>query len=272
MPSRKILFVLIISFGIVTSVYLFSKTPGKSFFPEQNTNKVSANPYVRIDNDENSNWEKILTTVDSSKNTTTVLKNDSSDTFEETTLTAQISRDFLSQYLLAIKNGPVTTAQSAQIAANTLAIPQYTTITGPRYVALNLNLALKSGSSVDLTYKNTLNSILRERSLQVKEDPMVIFKEAIATENESTLAKLDPIILTNKGLLTDLLNIEVPQKAVKVHLELVNATSNILSDLEALRVAFSDPIRSLTTISAYESHVFDFKKATQDIKTYFVQN
>lgn len=272
MPSRKILFVLIISFGVVTSVYLFSRTPGQSFFPTPNTNKVSANPYIQIDEDENSNWEKILTTVDSSKNTITVLNNNDNDAFEETTLTAQMSRDFLSQYLLAIKNGPITAEQSAQIAANTLSVPQYTTITGPRYVALNLNLSSKSGSSVDLTYKNTLNSILRERSLQVKEDPMVIFKDAIATENESKLAKLDPIILTNKGLLTDLLNIEVPQKAVKVHLELVNATSNLLSDLEALRVAFSDPVRSLTTISAYESHIFDFNKATQNIKTYFAQN
>lgn len=270
MPSRKTLFVLIISFGIVTSVYLFSKTPGKSFLPTQN--KISTNPYVKIDEDKNGNWEKILTTVDSSNNIATVLNNNSAESFEETTLTAQMSRDFLSQYLLAIKDGPITSDQSTQIAANTLSIPQYTTITGPRYVALNLNLSSKSGPNVDLIYKNTLNSILRERSLQVKEDPMVIFKDAIATENESKLAKLDPIILTNKGLLTDLLNIEVPEKAVKAHLELVNATSNVLSDLEALRVAFSDPIRSLTTISAYESHIFDFKKAIQNIKTYFVQN
>lgn len=272
MPSRKILFVLIISFGIVTSTYLFSKTSNKSFFLTQKTNKISANSYIKIDKNENSNWEKILTTIDSSKNTTTILTNDNIDTFEETTLTAQMSRDFLSQYLLSIKNGSLTTEQLSQIITNVLSVPQYTTTVGPKYVALNLNITLKSGSNIDLIYKNRLNSILKERSLQIKDDPMVILKEAVTTENESKMAKLDPIILTTKGLLTDLLNIEVPKKAVNVHLELVNAVSNLLSDLESLRVVFSDPIRSLTAISVYESHVLDFKKATENIRVYFIQN
>ena len=60
MPSNKILFILIICFGIVVSVYLFSRNSNNSKFLTQGIDGVSTNPYINIEENTNSDWKKIL--------------------------------------------------------------------------------------------------------------------------------------------------------------------------------------------------------------------
>jgi hypothetical protein len=272
MPSNKTLFVLIICFGIVTSVYLLARNSKSVPFLTQNTNSISTNPYINLSENINSDWQKILVNVDSSKSTTTILTMDNSSLLDETTLTAQMSRDFLSQYLLAIKKGSVTPEESAKIAEITLSTPGYTNLVGVKYVSTNLHVTTKSDSFSLQIYKNAVNQVLKDKSSQLKEDPASIFQDAINSASENKLKKLDPIILLNKGFLNDLLNIEVPQKAVGVHLALLNASSNILSDLEAMRVVFTDPVRSLSAIGQYNRHRLDLKIALENINKFFLQN
>jgi len=271
MPSNKTIVTLIICFGVVASVYLLTKNPTNIPFSLQNKNTISANPYINLDKNTNNDWKNILVNIDSSKNPTAILTNEDPDVFEETTLTAQISRDFLSQYLSSIKNGVVTKEESVQIAKNTLSMPGYTT-TGAKYIATNLNITTKSNINTLQTYENAVNLILKNSSSQIKENPLIIFRDALNSASDSKMAKLDPIILLNKSLLTDLLSVKVPEKAVVVHLSLLNTSSNILSDLEALRVVFTDPVRSLTAVSQYPGHELDLKTAIENLNIFFIQN
>ncbi len=106
----------------------------------------------------------------------------------------------------------------------------------------------------------------------MKGEPTSIFKDAINSASEIKLAKLDPIIFLNKSFLMDLLNMNVPEKAVKVHLALMNASSNLLSDLEGMRVVFVDPVRSLTAAGQYQKHLLDLKTSLDNLYVFFAQN
>ena len=262
---------MILCVGVVTSVFLFSRNKSAGTNTE-NTANITPKSYRNIDENTNKDWKNILVNVDTSESATTILTNDDENSFNETTLTAQMSRDFLSQYLLAIKNGPLTTEDSDAIARNTLSIEGYTNISGAKYLATNLHITTKSDQVTLQKYEDTVNKMLKIRSLEVKEDPTTIFQDSINSASEVRLAKLDPIILSNKGFLTDLLSVEVPEKAVTVHLALLNASSNILSDLEGMRLVFVDPVRSLTAVGQYNNHISDLKTAVENIAGFFAQN
>ena len=100
---------------------------------------------------------------------------------------------------------------------------------------------------------------------------MAIVAKAVQTNNEKELVKLDLMIHTAKTLIKNLLSIEVPQDAVVVHLGLLNTSSTLLSNLEAMRVTFSDPVKGFVGASQYVEHLNDFLSAVKDTRVYFDQ-
>ena len=98
------------------------------------------------------------------------------------------------------------------------------------------------------------------------------FESKIKSASDIKLAKLDPIITLNKSMLAELLDVEVPDKAVDYHLAVLNAASNILADLQAMRVVFIDPVRSLSAIAQFKNDTLILKTATDNIATFFINN
>ena len=271
MPNNKTLFTLIICFGIVTSIYLFTRKP-ENTSETQNATGVIPNSYINLDGNINGDWQKILINIDSSKSTTTILTNSDPAVFDETSLTAQMSRDFLSQYLVATKNGPISSEEAAKIAESTLLIPEYTKGVRVKYIPNNLHIINNTNTNTVEVYGTAINKNLREKSSQVKETPMKIFNDAITSANESKLVRLDPIIFLNKSLLTDLLTMYVPVSAVSVHLALVNVTSSLLSDLEAMRRVFTDPVSGMTGVSQYQKDTILLKTALENLDLYLAEH
>ncbi|KKR65197.1 MAG: hypothetical protein UU06_C0026G0008, partial [Parcubacteria group bacterium GW2011_GWB1_40_5] len=87
MPNNKILFVLILCVGVVTSVFLFSRNKSAGTNTE-NTANITPKSYRNIDENTNKDWKNILVNVDTSESATTILTNDDENSFNETTLTA----------------------------------------------------------------------------------------------------------------------------------------------------------------------------------------
>lgn len=269
MLSRKTLFILIICFGIVTSVYLFARNSNNIPLLTGNSVAISTNPYINLDGKTNNDWQKILTNVDPNQNTTTVLTTGGDpNVFDETSLTAQMSRDMFARYLLvANKPGGVTSDDATQIANAVLSTPEYTKTTSIVYTDINLHIVNTSKDSVK-KYTEEMNQIITNYSSQVKVNPMDILLVASESEDEKELAKLDPIILVAKNLINSLIKINVPEDAVQAHLNLINSSSNILSDLEAARVTFTDPVRGIAGIGQYVEDLTNFQTATNDISAY----
>ena len=85
------------------------------------------------------------------------------------------------------------------------------------------------------------------------------------------MAKLDPIILSGKMVMTNMLNMTVPREAVGIHIRLLNSLSNTLADLESMRVIFDDPIRGLGGMNSYSNDANTFIGALNTMSQYLVK-
>jgi hypothetical protein len=269
---NRIYVVLVICSAFVISIWLLQRTPNTKT-AKNGLDTLSANTYQDIER--NDDWKKILVSVDNGVTDTSLIsKKDSMFiTKEDSTLTDQMSRDFLAQYLLAVKNnGDVTSNEAEIIAQNTLALPEYTKSVGARYVSANLKIDSRVDIETLRIYRNRLYKILKDRSSQIKDDPIVIVINSLTSESDKDIAKLDYIISQNKGLLNDMLALQVPKNAVTIHLSLLNSASNVLANLEAMRLVLGDPVRGLAGIGEYSQNIMRLQDVLTKTTTYFTEN
>jgi hypothetical protein len=267
-PQKKVWVISILCFAVVTAVWLSQRDVIDTSAIYEKTNGLEpVEPLIAISNATNTDWEKILVSIKPEK--TVDLTVDTGDDFDDTTITAQLSKDFFSQYLLLKKGGKEITAEdTAQIANNIVASGKYTDINAPIYVSKNLKIIPPDTEEVK-KYRDSVNLSLKNRSSQIKTDPILILNKVIKSQDEKDLAELDPLIVIAKGFVNDFLNIPVPSDAVNVHLALLNSFSNLLSDMEGMRVILVDPIRSLTVVGKYSQHTTEFYAALNNMNAYF---
>jgi hypothetical protein len=267
----RIYTVLVLCIGVVTSVWLFQSVPEKISAPSKNN--VPVNIIRKMEENVNDDWKKILVKTDAKTQIITNLTSKNDAVFDETTLTAQISKDFLSQYLLLKQGGKTLTDDDInQIIINVSESKNYSEVKGPVYIPLNLKRTSANDAAAEKKYENNVRLVIKTRSSQVKEDPMLLINQAIGPKGASTLAKIDYIIAAAKGFIEDFLKIEVPSQAVSVHLELINSVSRLVADLEAMREINSDPLRSLVGISQYSKDLTSFQNAIKKINLYIDTN
>ena len=275
MPSgktgNKIYVIGVICIGVVISVWLLERNPQTKAMEAVTEPVVSANSYRNIA--KNDDWKSILQNVDSKIDTSLVVSSKVKEYEDSDTLTDQMSRDFLSQYLVAIKqNGGLSTNDASTIANNTLSLSEYTESIGAKYVIANLKITSKTDPATLRLYRNKLFNRVTYRTSQVKDDPLVIISNALTNEDEVEIAKLDYIIFQNKAFLKELLALEVPKTTVSLHLSLLNSSSNLLANLEAMRVVLLDPIKGLAGIGQYTQSVSDVNLSLQKLNRFFIDN
>lgn len=258
MPSNKILTIFILCFGVVVSVWFVTnkqKSLSQKITPKKDSVEIA--PTVAIKNTDY-DWKKILTESNKTNSKVTDLTKTVTIPEEGTTLTDQMSRDILSQYLIVAKNGSGFTPDIAsKIVDNTLSLPDYQP-SSVVYIKENLKITSKSDPITVKKYKDRINQILIPVYYNVKDDPMAIMINSLQSDSEKELKKIDPIIAINKTAIKSLLDTEVPEIALEVHLNLLNASSLLLSDLESMRVAVSDPARIFTVLGSYTQHMVNF--------------
>ena len=263
MPSRKIFTVLIVCIALVVSVFIYQR------YGKQNENVINGEITSESDReniDLNYDWKKVLT--DTSSSSITWMK--TTNTVEETTLTDQVAKDFFRQFLILKKNnGQVTESDALTIAKNALSSEELAKIKGAQYIESNLHI---TNTVNDQTVKAYYNSMLEVANIWQSHpiaQEFTITKNAIASQKESELSKLDPIIADYKKIIVLLLNMTVPADAKQAHLELLNNTSNVLFSIEAMRSTFSDPIKGLLGMDRYEMYMKNLAISAQKIQTYF---
>ncbi len=264
---------MILSLALIVSAWLFTRSQESSLTAENSSESADAievRPY--IEQKTNNDWKKLLTRIDPKDQVVTNLAKTDPKKFDDTTLTAQLARDFFSQYILAKQGGVEISQDNAnQIVQSISTSEKYTSLTSPIYRVGNLKVTSKSDVETMRRYKSTINTILNKRSVELKDDPVTIIQEAINTQSEKTMQKIDPIIITAKSFIDDLLNTEVPQVAVNLHLALLNSTSNLLTDLQAIRVLLNDPTIALIALGQYNSHLTSFRSAYNNMNSFLVR-
>lgn len=273
MPSNKILTIFILCFGIVISVFFVTKKQ-QSLSQSNTLNKsdgVKAEPAIAIKNTDY-DWKKILTDSTPKNQKVVDLTKTTAIGEEGTTLTDQMSRDFLSQYLIAVKNGTdVTPEVASKIAENTLALPDYRP-GSVVYIKENLKIVKKTDPATVGKYRDKINQVLIPLYYNLKDNPVTILVNSLQSDSETELKKLDPMILISKNAIKYLLDMEVPENAVGFHLNLLNSSSNTLSDLEAMRVAVSDPVKVFSVVGTYSQNMINFGNAVINMNDYLLKN
>ncbi|MBA3733111.1 hypothetical protein H0W91_01910 [Patescibacteria group bacterium] len=269
MPEKKnwsrVYVILILCMSSIISVWLFTRPVGQ--LSQKTTATVSVENPRNTALSTNNDWKKILTSVDQSS--TNILTNNNSNTFDETSLTAQLAKDYFSQYLLAKKGGQTITSETnAQIVQNVLANPEYSQNKAPVYIRSNLNISSNANLDTVKNYKAKLITDVIEKLNQVQ-NPVTILNNATQSANENEMSKLDPLIVTGKGIVRSLSEMEVPVDVVTMHLALLNSASSVLADLEALRVIFTDPVKSLSVGNQFANDTINFQTSLTNLQAYF---
>ncbi len=268
MPSKKTFTIIILCFAIVVSVWILFRTPVKKTAITRNNN-TSLESLIKLPEDTSDNWKKILTQIDSKNEKVVDLTKNNEEVFEETTLTAQMARDFMSQYLLLKgSNESLSGVEVDNIALSVLSTKEYLQTGGAVYILSNLNMADNSNLSVLNNYKNSMTVIIRNLLGKIKVEPHLIVAKAVSENNEVILTALDPMIKAARVAIEELLIVQVPIKGSKTHLELVNSLSKVLSDVEAMRVLFVDPVRSFAAINQYPTDADEFINSLNAMSSY----
>ena len=270
MPSNKIVSIIILCSAVVLSTWLLTKKPVNNSL--SNKNVVSVSTVQNTEQNQNDDWKKFLTKVDASATTNLVQNN--GEVLEETTLTAQAAKDIFSLYLTEAKGNETFSAESVdKIYQNILSSPNYTTTKGVIYLATNLKISQNNDRTAIENYKKILDKSLYDRMMQTKgeEDPLTALSLAVEQSDENGVVKLESTIKALAGFVSDLLQMTVPSSAAEIHLELLNATSNVASDVLAIKGIYIDPIKSFASMSQYSEHIENFITALGNINAFFEQ-
>lgn len=262
--------VLVICLGLIVSVWLTQRADSK---PKSQKN-VSVDVIEETNTPQNDEWKKLLTSVKFTEDGSAYSSiSENEGVFDESTLTARLARDIFSRYLLISKSGQAVSPEQADTIANqVLSMPEYTEASrGAVYVASNLKVVGKSDQDSIKKYGDTLNNIIIKRLAETKstEPILTIVNDAISKEDEQNLVKLNPYIKANKAVISDLLAMPVPSDLVDLHLRILNASSNILADIEGMRQTYTDPVKAFTSINQYAPHLNDFQVAMDDLNSYY---
>src|SRR3989344_947592 len=246
MPSSKIFSIIILCVAVVVSTWLLREKPVKTGLTA-NKEAVSAQPYENVA-ESSSQWKKILASVDTK------------------------NQDILIN--LSNKGNETFSAESVdKIYQNILSSPNYTTTKGVIYLATNLKISPNNDRTAIENYKKILDKSLYDRMMQTKgeEDPLTALSLAVEKSDENGVVKLDSTVKALAGFVSDLLQMTVPSSAAEIHLGLLNATSNVASDVLAIKGIYLDPIKSFASMSQYSEHIENFITALGNINAFFEQ-
>ncbi|QQR64713.1 hypothetical protein IPH92_04090 [Candidatus Kaiserbacteria bacterium] len=174
-----------------------------------------------------------------------------------TTLTGKFSEAFFQDYLDGKIKGEDFSNPEAFIGNAVTAIEKNSQ--SKRHSRLELTIIPSSFESV-YTYGNELSLLLKKHSIK-NENEAVILKRALETNNPSVLAELVPIQAVYTGMIVDALSLPVPETLVDEHIAFLNACEALATDIEAMQVAFSDPLYALARVKEYQNDAKNLAKS-----------
>jgi hypothetical protein len=85
-----------------------------------------------------------------------------------------------------------------------------------------------------------------------EENEAVILERALRSQNPKDLEGLDVKVTIYENILRDTKALSVPTTVQKQHLDLLNSYQAVLSDIQAMRSAFTDPMLTLLRMKRYQ--------------------
>ncbi|MEK7213556.1 MAG: thrombospondin type 3 repeat-containing protein [Patescibacteria group bacterium] len=225
------------------------------------------------DGDSIPDWEEILLGTDpkdpkskavaGSKNTVT---KDLTKTPEKLDQIDTVSREFFARYMelrqMGLSKDKTSQEDLALKTASGIVLPQ-----SKVYKTSDILIKTDISKEVVKQYGNEVGIIFKKYSIKSRNEA-VIAKDAMDKENPEILKEIDPIILSYKNILNNLLKVKAPQTMSQIHLDLVNSVSSLIFVAELLKKSGIDPIAGLQGTGGYLKAMEDFNSAFNAVKSY----
>lgn len=185
-----------------------------------------------------------------------------------TTFTGKFSEAFFKDYLQGKVNGKDFSDPTEFINSAVDTVENSTA--SKRHTRLEIVIIPSTPESIR-AYGNRIAEITQINTVE-SENEALILQKALGTSDKSELDKLDPIYTVYTNIITDTLAMEVPETLAFEHLELLNAYEAILTDIGAMRIAFSDPLYALARTKQYQEDADSLFNALKNIAQKLTEN
>lgn len=216
---------------------------------------VSAEPnrtYIETkdsDADGINDWEEDLHTgIFETIDTPSQILEESESYVPPTTFTGKFSEAFFKDYMDGKMNGADFADPTEFIGKAVGAIDANSQ--SKRHSRLELSIVSDSDEVIH-EYGNELALIMKSGE-PATESEAAILQNALTANDPAILEKLVPIQAGYTKYIASALRMNVPASFVDKHLQLLNAFEAMLTDIEAMQIAFIDPLYSLARMRGYE--------------------
>ena len=185
-----------------------------------------------------------------------------------TTFTGKFSEAFFKDYLQGKVNGKDFSDPTEFIDSAVATVENNTA--SKRHTRLEITIVPSTPESIR-TYGNRIAEITQIHTVE-SENEALILQKALETSDKSELDKLDPIHTVYANIIADTLKVAVPDTFATQHVELLNAYEAILTDVGAMRIAFSDPLYALARTKQYQEDANNLFNALKSIANTLTEN
>jgi len=188
------------------------------------------------------------------------------------TETDKFSRDFFIQYVASLQSGqPVNQADYEKLLQNYLA--EAANKTNVRfYGASDFKVATAETPTIIRAYGNEVARIMsRKEGAPALESELLIIDRYVKTTDPEELLKLEPLVAEYRRIEEELKNTPVPQSALILHIELINAISFTKQGIEGMQMIETDPLKAIAAINNYPEASGNILPALRLIKKYLVE-
>lgn len=191
----------------------------------------------------------------------TINRNADSAGPENTTQTAQFSRDLFTTIVAASQSGSID-----QTTIDTLTTDLAEKIKNPiirkTFLISDIKIIQDNTSQAFINYSNSFNAIYTKYPMS--NNVLDILAKFIAdgeNVNEKALLELDPIVEQMNKIVNASSKISVPQSISTLHLNFLNTLEKVAENINDMRLFTTDPILSIGAINKYQENTDALKSA-----------
>jgi hypothetical protein len=180
-----------------------------------------------------------------------------------TTLTGQLGISFFESYISAQNAGPFGKNQQELVSD---AASDFSKQTSDRLFDTKSISVMDEWNDADIRlYANTIAGIILTGKASASVNELYTLKEIVSSGDSSRIKNITTIAKDYEMFKNESLRVPVPAIFVKQHLDLINSYQAMQTDIEAMTLAFEDPLVTLLRLKRYGDDVLGLSLSLQNM-------
>lgn len=209
---------------------------------------------------------KVVNTIETPSST--ILQGGDEPYTPPTTFTGKFSEAFFKDYMSGKVNGADFSDPSAFVGNAVKAIEENTQ--SKTHARNEMSITPDTPEAMH-AYGNRIAEIIKAHPANGTNEGMIL-KNALQSNNPKLLDELESIRTDYIEIIAGTLEVKVPVSFVNGHVQLLNAYESILTDIEAMQLAFTDPLFALARVKSYPDHVEVLLQSYKNINALLIEH